>query len=590
LAFFCKGNVICSIINHTAVAFYFIIKIKKIIIMKLKLSIVMLLLATISFAQTSRFVAMNGNDVTGTGSITNPYLTITKAASVAQPGDMVLVRAGEYRNTGFKTNGIWDGTTAVYINANGSPNNYITFKPYQNEKVLIEFDGVYGVLIQSASYIKFKGFEIKGIADVITPSEALAAWGLYKLPPNLNVVRNLAAELGISPDDKTLTGTDINKPSMPTAIKPDYYNGRALVANNSHHIDIENNIIRDVPSAAIRAQQSDYVNIIGNEVYRCTYWTTQGVGAITVSEATSTDNNTGDKIVIARNKVYENENRLVSWNPTKTFIRFEIDEGTGIFLTRNNTTYLKGKMLIANNLSYKNGASGIVCHFTDRATIEHNTVYDNGTTNDGSPGGIGLNTASDVVVRNNIAYAKNTKWALGKTGGTLTNVVTEANIIFNGNSSIAPSNFFTSGYTVTDPLFANIANNNFKLAANSPAINKGSKNATQTIDFLGNLRNDDKPDIGAYEFFATSSNKIVSSNNQNTGFNVYPNPFLSTVQVSGVGLNETIMIYDMSGRQVKSFQTNAVYSDNIELDLETLPANNIYFLKVGNQVSKLIKQ
>jgi hypothetical protein len=139
-----------------------------------------LLLATITFAQTSRYVATNGNDTTGTGSIANPYRTITKAASVAQPGDVVLVRGGEYRNTGFGVNGIWNGSTAVYISANGSPNNYITFKPFQNEKVMIEFDGAYGVLIQNASYIKFMGFEIKGIADKITQNEAIAAWGLYK--------------------------------------------------------------------------------------------------------------------------------------------------------------------------------------------------------------------------------------------------------------------------------------------------------------------------------------------------------------------------------------------------------------------------
>jgi hypothetical protein len=458
------------------------------------------LFSTSIFAQTNIFVSTTGNGITGNGSISNPYLTITKAATVAQPGDFVLVRGGTYRNSDFATADIWNGTNAVTITANGSAGNYITFMPYSNEHVIIEFNGTYAVFIQNASYIKFKGFDVKGLGDVIDPADALAAWGLYK---DLNGdVQDLAADLGIDPADLTIRGTTIPKPSDPTAIKPTLYNSRGIVANSSHHIDIENNILREIPSAAIRAQQSDYVNIIGNEVYHCTYWTTQGVGAITVSEATVTpagDTYTGEKIFIKNNRVYENENRFVSWNPTKNFIQFEIDEGTGIFLTRNYMTYTHGKMVIANNISYKNGASGIVCHYTNDVTIEHNTVYGNGTTNDGPPGGIGVNTSTNVMIRNNIAYAKSNKWALGKVGGTLTNVTAEANIIYKDSGTPNVVNFFTSGYTITNPLLMNVATNDLSLTASSPAKNTGSTNATQTTDLMGNLR-DATPDIGAYEY------------------------------------------------------------------------------------------
>ena len=41
-------------------------------------------------------VATNGND-SSSGSQDNPYKTIGKAASLAQPGDIVTVHAGTYR-------------------------------------------------------------------------------------------------------------------------------------------------------------------------------------------------------------------------------------------------------------------------------------------------------------------------------------------------------------------------------------------------------------------------------------------------------------------------------------------------------------
>ncbi|MGE5659918.1 MAG: LamG-like jellyroll fold domain-containing protein [Actinomycetota bacterium] len=45
------------------------------------------------------FVSPTGSDTTGNGSPTNPYQTIQKAASLAQPGDTVKIRAGIYRET-----------------------------------------------------------------------------------------------------------------------------------------------------------------------------------------------------------------------------------------------------------------------------------------------------------------------------------------------------------------------------------------------------------------------------------------------------------------------------------------------------------
>jgi len=62
------------------------------------MTVVLLLLAGACTAAFSKdiFVATNGNDTTGDGTITKPYATRTKATSVAVAGDNINMRAGTY--------------------------------------------------------------------------------------------------------------------------------------------------------------------------------------------------------------------------------------------------------------------------------------------------------------------------------------------------------------------------------------------------------------------------------------------------------------------------------------------------------------
>lgn len=452
------------------------------------------------------YVAVTGDD-SDSGSIESPLQTIGKAAKLVKAGDHVYVRAGTYRNIDFNDGDIWEGTNAVIINSNGTADQYITFEPYQNEKVIIEFDDNYGVLIRNASYIIFRGFEIKGMNDLITYEEAIQWWGIYK--DTNNVIHDLAVELGIDPSDKSLLGSDIPKPDLISVKRPNNFTGKGLVAFESHHIIMENNIVHDTPGSGIRVQRSDYCTVRNNEVYNCTFYTPAGVGAITVAESQTMpgDESMDLKIQIINNSVHDNQNKLVSWHPNKTFISFVIDEGSGIFLTRNSSTepdvynYDFGSILIANNLSYRNGASGIVCHFTNNVIIEQNTVYENGQNNTGNPGGIGINNSDNVTVRNNIAFALPNKFALGKVGGVITNITIENNIVFNKNGTEETTkNIGTEGWIDTNPFLIAPWQDNFRPSSFSPAVNAGSTAINQTIDFYRNARQDTMPDIGAIEF------------------------------------------------------------------------------------------
>lgn len=69
------------------------------------------------------YVAPSGSD-TNTGSLSNPFMTIQRAANVMVAGDTCYIRSGTYRET----------VTPVNPGIAGSP---VTFRPYGSEIVTI---------------------------------------------------------------------------------------------------------------------------------------------------------------------------------------------------------------------------------------------------------------------------------------------------------------------------------------------------------------------------------------------------------------------------------------------------------------------
>ncbi|WP_397447584.1 T9SS type A sorting domain-containing protein [Polaribacter sp. R77954] len=497
-------------------------------------------------AQTIIHVATTGSDTTGKGTESKPYRTLQKAENKVSAGDTVYVHKGTYRNSDFNDGDIWEGENLLQITANGTAEKNITFKPFTGDEVILEFDGTYGIIISNSTYINVEGFILNGIAENITKTEAESAWGLYK--DSDGVIHDLAKELNIEITDPNIAGTKITKTATPGIKKPSYYNGRGIVANKSYHINILNNEVKNVPSSAIRCQQSDNTTIANNIVYNNTYWTTLGVGAITVAEATPQAGNTSNavKIILSNNYVHHNENRLVSWNPTKTFVNIVIDEGTGLFLTRNRDTYSNGAILIANNISTFNGASGIVSHFTNNVIIEHNTIYKNGTTNESPAGGIGINNTDNVTIINNISYAEPDHWAIGVLSNPNTNLTISNNLVYNEDGSENIDRNLATGWIEKNPLFEDSENGGFLLKETSPAINNGTTNATQTTDYFGNLR-DSTPDIGAIEF-----GSVLGIKDEPTlrAIQMYPNPTKSFIYFNFESQNikkGTLEIFDLKG-------------------------------------------
>lgn len=70
------------------------------------------------------YVSASAGDDDNAGSLQSPFGTIQKAATVARPGDTVLVRAGTYRET-------------VTIDFSGTPQGWYALRGYPGERPVI---------------------------------------------------------------------------------------------------------------------------------------------------------------------------------------------------------------------------------------------------------------------------------------------------------------------------------------------------------------------------------------------------------------------------------------------------------------------
>lgn len=116
------------------------------------------------------YVSPTGND-SNSGSASQPFATIQKAANVAQAGDVVSIAAGTY--TGFTVTRSGTQSNRIEFIANGVVN-------------LRQASNGYGVYINNASYITIDGFSIAN-----TTSKGIAARGATPDDPmNGLIIRN----------------------------------------------------------------------------------------------------------------------------------------------------------------------------------------------------------------------------------------------------------------------------------------------------------------------------------------------------------------------------------------------------------------
>jgi len=559
----------------------------------------LLMLSALSFSQTSWYVSQQtGSDSNNGLNPDHPFNTIETAVNYLSPGDTLFI-IGEYTNQSYNPDYTFEGDindphiwlleNAIKITElHGNANGYITIKAF-DENTVIKGDGSNIIRITLSSYLRIENLEVFGEVGNIPLSTALALQFLYKDPATDEVLYR------VPPGTSDEEVANMTFPVLEDVHRPSYTDTRGIYFTGVHHIDIINNTIHHTPGGGLRVAKGEYINIIGNEIHDCSRRSYSGTHALVVTKSESSDSSDEYKINIQQNEVHHNYNEIYSWAPGKSFITPRIDEGKGISLQRNNSSgWTHGRILVANNICYWNGYSGVHTNAGKRIDFINNTCYMNSYTstityaNEEQGGhniGISSQSSDDIKIINNIIFIDNEWGGYAISAGNSNNLQVMDNIIYGINGSINQDNDITSiqvNTMITDPLFNKPNDFDFHLSENSPAIGVANTNYTPSHDFYGNIR-DDNPDLGAIEYLGTA---VVSEFNH-TAFNVYPNPFRNRINIQGNKNIRNLKIFSMSGQQIE-YQVNDHHS-NISIDVSRL-AKGTYILKINDEIKQIIKE
>ena len=432
--------------------------------------LVLILLSTGLSAQTTWYVHLqrgdnNNNGISPSTPVQNVDFLLQQ--NLINPGDTVCIM-GEYHNPDYDPAFVYGGNddrnnphiwhqqnTIKISNLHGNRNQYITFKPY-DENTVLKGDGANIFRVNNSSYLIIEDFEVYGEVENIPLSEAegLITDGMQFLYLDPNTVDPFHPTLN-EVLFRVTVGTTIDQienmtfPIIDNVIRPSYIDTRGIYVSNSHHIKIKDNYVHHIPGGGIRVSKSSFVEITGNHIHDCTRRSYSGTHALVVTNTKNNHANSTDNplysILIEKNHIHHNYNEIFSWVETKPFITPRIDEGKGISLQRNNSNaWKKGNMriLVRNNLTYWNGFSGV--HSNDGWHIDfiNNTAYMNSYTNtityandtqQGKNIGISSQGGEDVRIFNNISVI-DTKWGgFAISSGNTKNLVVENNLIYGIN-------------------------------------------------------------------------------------------------------------------------------------------------------------
>lgn len=416
------------------------------------------------------YVSPSGND-SSTGSLAQPWKTISKAASTLVAGDTVYIRAGTYieqvipSNSGSSSSPItytnYPGESPVIDGQNGLSTNYTgQIHLYYVSHIVLDgltitnagpYDNDCGILVDYCNNITIKNNSISN-----TVSSGIGVWDSQYITVHNNEVNN-ACNDGEQECITIATTTDFT-------VSQNHVHHNGPGTNGGEGIDAKDGAARGV--------------IVDNHVHDLTRL------GIYVD---AWDKHTYD-IEIARNRVH---------NCTNDGITLASEQGG-----------LLENIRVINNLVYKNRYSGLaitpngdVANPPMRTlSVTNNTFYSNGDGTQPSPWGGGIvvdNPNIDTLVIRNNLLSNNLLFQIALEV-SVASLTAEKNLIhgFRSYSGEIKGNSPVEG----DPLFVNISQSNFHLQTTSPAIDKAAATNAPADDLEKISRPQGKAtDIGAYE-------------------------------------------------------------------------------------------
>lgn len=390
------------------------------------------------------FVSGSGDDRRTGLSDTEAIRTLQKAAGLVDPGDTVWVADGAYGN--------------LNLTRSGNETAWIVWKAKPGQAPEITYTGWNGITI-SANYLVLEGLTVTGNKDKVTLAQA---------------------------------ETDYDK-----ATPDGQYNGNGITIDGRksavkwHHIRIGNCTVRKNCGGGIAAMATDYITVEDCRIYENAWYSRYGASGLSFLESVNFDQAPGYHHIARRNQAWNNRG-LVKWKEIG-----KLSDGNGIIIDYGIPVGYTGSVLVANNLCFNNGGSGIHSYFSANVDIVNNTTYGNGQVVDYAS--LFANASRNVRILNNIIYADPGKPVTSNSNNT--GVIHDYNIYFGGLAPAAPG----KNDRVIDAAFVNASKDplvaDFRLKAASPAINQGKDFPGLADDLLKAPRPfGGKIDIGAYEF------------------------------------------------------------------------------------------
>ncbi len=416
------------------------------------------------------YVAPNG-DRQADGLTPATALPPQRAEELSQPGDVIYFTEGEYE---YK-----EDNRALTIEHSGEPGKPITYMPAPGAKVVLRSSGSWDVIkITGARHIEIRGFRVIGNAGNVTLEEAQREMSNLKNP------RTCGNGIGI---------TEHRETKQPAA-----------------YITVRDCEVSDFPGGGIFANHADYLTFEGNVVYRCAFWSPYGNSGISVYQPTAIDASTDYKIIIRNNVCFENYQNIPFFysnknDPTKR----KVTDGNGIIIDDYLNTQdwgggsgkeYTGRTLVANNIVFANGGSGIHSFKSCNVDIVHNYAADNNRHPALKDGQIFANTTKNARILNNVIIAPAGKPAT--TSYKNENLIQDYNVYWTLDGS-APK--FAEGGTnniVAAPGLTltgwDKGQREFKATPDSPLRKAGMPLPAVGADYFGKPRSAGKPDIGPF--------------------------------------------------------------------------------------------
>ncbi len=284
-----------------------------------------------------------GSDSTGDGSAVSPYGTIDHAIEQANTTgkSTVFIRGGEYS--------LGSSRESIATSADSE----IVVRPLSGEHVKLNFSGFYGFDITSdAKNITFEGLEIDGGSD------SADFWDIVSV--------------GFWTPDQVSRG------------------GGIAFNVNGQFITIRDNYIHDAYQKAVEIKDGRYVTVDGNIIrHIATTSLSGGHGIMRQQKGVEffDDDLSGQlRWDITGNMIFNVEQRIYSWVPSKGFIEMVLDEGKPVLIDDPKDTDGSQEEMaarISNNIVAFGAIDGIRLKSTPNLEVSHNSVFSQAALADG---------------------------------------------------------------------------------------------------------------------------------------------------------------------------------------------------------------